>query len=238
MNYMHDIKFGLWWSPHRTADEETLWQRWFSSDFLCEYECLQKSQPMRKGYLSHSQTVKAQARICAVSPQPLLFAHTIWTATWENQQNGHCAQQRLRSAWVTPLSGSDPTPLSGSDPTEWLWPEWPHWVALTPLSGSDPTPLSGSDPSDPTEWLWPHWVALTPPHWVALTHWVAVLAFRKILTTICMIGLSWLIQSEEKTRNVSTVHGCPRLVPWVNNWPISYLATFTNIFISKFNTPL
>ena len=32
------------------------------------------------------------------------------------------------------------------------------------------------------------------------------------------------------TRNVSKVHECPRLMPWVNNWPISNLATFTNIF--------
>ena len=35
-------------------------------------------------------------------------------------------------------------------------------------------------------------------------------------------------------RNVSKVHGCPRLVLWVNNWPISNLAIFTNIFISNY----
>ena len=35
-------------------------------------------------------------------------------------------------------------------------------------------------------------------------------------------------------RNVSKVHGCPRLVLWVNNWPVSNLAIFTNIFISNY----
>ena len=40
------------------------------------------------------------------------------------------------------------------------------------------------------------------------------------------------------TRNVSKVHACPCLAPWINNWPISNLTTFTNIFISNFNTPL
>ena len=41
-----------------------------------------------------------------------------------------------------------------------------------------------------------------------------------------------------ETRNLSKVHGCRCLAPWVNNWPISNLLTFTNIFISNFNTPL
>ena len=41
-----------------------------------------------------------------------------------------------------------------------------------------------------------------------------------------------------ETRNVSKVNGYPRFALWVNNWPISNLATFTNIFISNFNTPL
>ena len=28
----------------------------------------------------------------------------IWAATWQNQQNGMCAQQRLRSAWASAQS--------------------------------------------------------------------------------------------------------------------------------------
>ena len=28
----------------------------------------------------------------------------IWAATWQNQQTGMCAQQRLRSAWASPQS--------------------------------------------------------------------------------------------------------------------------------------
>ena len=38
---------------------------------------------------------------------------------------------------------------------------------------------------------------------------------------------------ERKTRNVSKVHRYPRLAPYVNNWPISNLVTFTNIFITN-----
>ena len=40
---------------------------------------LEGSRHMKKGYLSHRQTAKAQAslHIRAVSPEPLLFAHTI-----------------------------------------------------------------------------------------------------------------------------------------------------------------
>ena len=49
--------------------------------------------------------------------------------------------------------------------------------------------------------------------------------------------LQYFLQRKKKkksyeTRNVSKVHGCPRLVPLVNSWPISNLAKFTNIFIS------
>ena len=46
---------------------------------------------------------------------------------------------------------------------------------------------------------------------------------------ICHV--SYKSSISKRTRNMSKVH-C--LTPWVINWPISNLATFTNIFISNF----
>ena len=85
---------------------------------------------MWKWRLSQMPTAKAQAslHICAVSPVPSLFTHSIWGATgsfrqrakdlspiewlimciwaisWQNQQYGICTQRRLRSAWASSQS--------------------------------------------------------------------------------------------------------------------------------------
>ena len=41
---------------------------------------------------------------------------------------------------------------------------------------------------------------------------------------------------QKTTRNMSKVHGYPRLAPLVDNWSISNLATFTNILMSTIMT--
>ena len=33
-----------------------------------------------------------------------IFSDQIWAASWQNQQNGMCAQRRLRSAWASAQS--------------------------------------------------------------------------------------------------------------------------------------
>ena len=83
---------------------------WLCSTYIVHthilaYNC-ELSQPTWKWYLSHRRTAKARAsrRIHEVSQQPLLFAHTIWATSWQNQQNGMCAQRRLRSAWASAQS--------------------------------------------------------------------------------------------------------------------------------------
>ena len=49
----------------------------------------------------------------------------IWAATWQNQQNGMCAQQRLSSAWTTAQSDQSL--------------RWPHQESLCPNLPIEPT---------------------------------------------------------------------------------------------------
>ena len=48
----------------------------------------------------------------------------IWATTWQNQQNGLCAQQRLRSVWVS--ARSDQSSLSTWRNLESLATHWSH----------------------------------------------------------------------------------------------------------------
>ena len=61
-----------------------------------------------------------------------MSTHTIWAASWQNQQNGMCAQWRLRSTWAS--AQSDQSSLStwrklGSLATHWAHSEdWLDWA--------------------------------------------------------------------------------------------------------------
>ena len=63
--------------------------------------------------------------------------------------------------------------------------------------------------------------------------------FSNVMHGIYLLLRSFrLFFNDNKTRNVSKVHGCPRPALWVNNWPISNLAIILNIFILNVNKPL
>ena len=51
-------------------------------------------------------------------------AFIIWATSWQNQQNGKCAQQRLRSAWASTQSGQ--SSLSAWRKLESLATHWVH----------------------------------------------------------------------------------------------------------------
>ena len=65
-------------------------------------------------------------------PEPMQFtcAILIWAASWQNQQNGMCAQRRLRSAWASTHSDhSLRCPHEESlDPLSTRWRLWSDWV--------------------------------------------------------------------------------------------------------------
>ena len=64
-----------------------------------------------------------------------------------------------------------------------------------------------------------------------------------VLYQTCTFCPIWLVvmatkrpyfwKTKKNQLEMSKVHGCPVLVLWANNWPISNLATVTNIFIFK-----
>ena len=58
-----------------------------------------------------------------------------WVASWQNQQNGMCAQQRLRKAWVLsyPLSASEDSDQTGRMP-RLIWVFAGRTVILSVLS--------------------------------------------------------------------------------------------------------
>ena len=43
----------------------------------------------------------------------------IWATAWQNQQNGLCAQWRLRSAWASAQSNQTPAQSDQSLPSAW-----------------------------------------------------------------------------------------------------------------------
>ena len=52
------------------------------------------------GFIINSVALHAVCFLC-------IYFESIWAATWQNQQNGMCAQRRLRSAWASAYAQPD-----------------------------------------------------------------------------------------------------------------------------------
>ena len=92
--HIHPLIVLIWlkycWKRHKTKTKSSSLSSFYQKDKM--------SQCMRLWYLSHRRPAKAQAslRICAVSPEPLLFAHL---------KNGNRRRARRKIRHLAPTDG-------------------------------------------------------------------------------------------------------------------------------------
>ena len=65
-------------------------------------------------------TLVTEFSVCTSQPLKVLKVWLKWAASWQNQQNGMCAEQRLRSAWASAQSGIRPVWSESSLCAQWV----------------------------------------------------------------------------------------------------------------------
>ena len=76
--------------------------KWYCSNFYHHYSSLSGVQTFRIFKVIH--TIHSFYACTITGVHLMQNINNIWAASWQNQQNGKCAQRRLRSAWASAKS--------------------------------------------------------------------------------------------------------------------------------------